>query len=97
MNNNSYNGWTNYATWRVNLEIFDGMEASQFSEDDCPNLHEIADQMKGYVQDFIDDTCHDHLRGGAILIGWLEAFLADVNWLEIARHKLEEYSIKYAA
>ena len=21
-----YNGWTNYATWRVNLEIFDGMD-----------------------------------------------------------------------
>jgi len=20
----SYNGWTNYATWRVNLEMFDG-------------------------------------------------------------------------
>ena len=21
---NTYNGWTNYATWRVNLELFDG-------------------------------------------------------------------------
>jgi hypothetical protein len=21
-----YNGWTNYATWRVNLEIIDGIE-----------------------------------------------------------------------
>lgn len=24
----TYNGWTNYATWRVNLEIFDGTSAS---------------------------------------------------------------------
>ena len=24
MSNTTYNGWTNYATWRVNLEIFDG-------------------------------------------------------------------------
>ena len=25
MTDTTYNGWTNYATWRVNLEIFDGM------------------------------------------------------------------------
>ena len=24
--NKTYNGWYNYATWRLNLEIFDGME-----------------------------------------------------------------------
>ena len=22
----SYNGWTNHATWRVNLEMFDGYD-----------------------------------------------------------------------
>jgi len=26
-NANEYNGWTNYATWRVNLEIFDGIRS----------------------------------------------------------------------
>ena len=24
MTDKTYNGWTNYATWRVNLEWFDG-------------------------------------------------------------------------
>ena len=24
-----YNGWTNYATWRVNLEMFDGIDARE--------------------------------------------------------------------
>ena len=24
MTDKTYNGWTNYATWRVNLEVFDG-------------------------------------------------------------------------
>jgi hypothetical protein len=24
MSDTKYNGWTNYATWRVNLEMFDG-------------------------------------------------------------------------
>ena len=23
----TYNGWTNYATWRINLEMLDGFEA----------------------------------------------------------------------
>jgi hypothetical protein len=25
MSDKTYNGWTNYATWRIHLEIFDGM------------------------------------------------------------------------
>ena len=27
--NETYNGWTNYATWRVHLEMFDGMEVDE--------------------------------------------------------------------
>ena len=27
MKDQKYNGWTNYATWRVNLEIFDGLHS----------------------------------------------------------------------
>ena len=26
MNDTKYNGWTNYATWRVNLEMIDGSD-----------------------------------------------------------------------
>ena len=26
---NTYNGWTNYETWRVMLEIFDGYETDE--------------------------------------------------------------------
>jgi hypothetical protein len=31
MKTEKYNGWTNYATWRVNLEMFDGITANEFS------------------------------------------------------------------
>jgi hypothetical protein len=27
----TYNGWSNYATWRINLEIFDGVSLDDFS------------------------------------------------------------------
>lgn len=30
MTDDTYNGWTNYATWRVNLEMFDGMSPRDF-------------------------------------------------------------------
>ena len=31
-----YNGWTNYATWRVNLEIFDGLYSDMEGERQPP-------------------------------------------------------------
>jgi hypothetical protein len=34
MTNTDYNGWTNYATWRVNLEIFDGMEPREWIQEE---------------------------------------------------------------
>ena len=37
---NKYNGWTNYATWRVNLEVLDGVRV-----DDIWNLEEIAQSI----------------------------------------------------
>lgn len=53
MSNTTYNGWTNYATWRVNLEIFDGSEgpwdhhsAKEFAEEI------IVSQSNGLAQDY---------------------------------------------
>ena len=34
MTDTKYNGWTNYATWRVNLEMFDGFEPDGTMEAD---------------------------------------------------------------
>ena len=30
MSDKTYNGWSNYATWRINLEIFDDLDISEF-------------------------------------------------------------------
>jgi hypothetical protein len=42
MSKSTYNGWTNYATWRVNLEIFDGLDQVW-----------DADEARQYVEDYI--------------------------------------------
>ena len=46
-----YNGWTNYATWRVNLEIIDGMDAESFGVDpnDKPDISDVADAIQSFV------------------------------------------------
>jgi hypothetical protein len=73
MSNNTYNGWTNYATWRVNLEMFDGSD--QFWS---------ADSAREYVEEMIIDSTPEGVARDYAL-----AFLSDVNWYEIAEHYQE--------
>ena len=69
----TYNGWTNYETWRVNLEWFDGMEFEQ--ETNGESLRELVDSI-------IDDNGGDYDP-----TRWMiESTLDLVNWDEIARH-----------
>ena len=72
MNDTEYNGWTNYATWRVNLEIFDDL----FDE----RTDEIsADECEDYAKMIIDNGSTESLA-----LDDAFAFLNQVNWQEIA-------------
>jgi hypothetical protein len=73
MTNTTYNGWTNYATWRVNLELFDGSEEAW-----------SADSAREYVEEIIIDSTPEGIARDYAL-----AFLSDVNWYEIAKHYQE--------
>jgi hypothetical protein len=76
MTDTKYNGWTNYATWRVNLEIFDGVP---FIEDFDGSTYDLSIYLKEYVEDYlIQDT-----KTG-LAIDYALAFISDVNWYEIA-------------
>jgi hypothetical protein len=77
----TYNGWTNYATWRVNLEIFDGYDASDLPRD----VFEAAPVLKDMVEALISEQAPEGLAQDYAL-----AFISDVNWREIARHMLED-------
>ena len=70
-NNQEYNGWTNYSTWRVNLEIFNGT-----------NLWENASAE--FCKDLVEDHIEQETKG--ISRGYALTFLDDVNWDEIAEH-----------
>lgn len=78
-----YNGWTNYATWRVNLEIFDGFDISDFF-DKKPEIYDAMSWLKEHVEEIV--AC-DAKEG--IALDYAMAFLSDVNWHEIAKHLIE--------
>ncbi len=70
----TYNGWTNYATWRINLELFDGSEG--------PWDHHSA---KEFAEEIIYSTTTEGVARDYAL-----AFIADVDWYEIASHYQSE-------
>lgn len=84
MTDNTCNGWTNYATWRVNLEIFDGLNPMEFwgikPADIAPEF------LEAYAEALISETAPEGLAQSYAL-----AFMADVNWREIANHMAEDY------
>lgn len=78
----TYNGWTNYATWRVNLEIFDGgPDWFNFDQD----AYDLGHDLNQYVVDLIEESTEP-----GIARDYAFAFLSDVNWYEIAKHLKEE-------
>jgi len=85
MTDKTYNGWTNYATWRVNLEIFDGMDGEGFDLDQEP--YDLSHDLKAYAEELIDVTSQEGLARDYAL-----AFLNDVNWHEIAQHMIADYA-----
>jgi hypothetical protein len=88
MTDKTYNGWTNYATWRVNLEIFDGLEQSEVFDLSLP-----LEQLRHVLQDYVEGHIYESGGGnGNIAVDYALAFLSDVNWYEIAEHMIEDYA-----
>lgn len=81
MNNKTYNGWSNYATWRVNLEIIDGFHWSP-EETTFKSIYELSEYIKDTVHTAIDGDGQDIT---ALVLGYAHAFISDVNYYEIAQ------------
>ena len=87
MTNKTYNGWTNYETWRVKLEIFDGVNlkdiSSRFHVDEAYNL---GHDLKEYAVEILES---EGAKG--LTFDYAMAFLDTVNWYEIAEHLISDY------
>ena len=83
-----YNGWTNYATWRVNLEMFDGINPSDYwVMDDADIEYTLPTAIKEWAESTITN--------GEIMTSLAQdyalAFMSDVNWYEIAHHLIDNH------
>jgi hypothetical protein len=89
--NREYNGWTNYATWRVNLEMFDGMTPADANNDPDgidrdDDLNALAVALQEHAEYTICELAPEGLARDYAL-----TFIQDVNWGEIAEHMLSDW------
>ena len=81
MNDTKYNGWTNYATWRINLEILGDIEFEEKVNEDY---------LKEIVQDVVFNGNFDE---NCLAADYARAFIDEVNFYEIAKEINEESEI----
>jgi hypothetical protein len=70
--NKEYNGWTNYATWRVNLEILGDIEFEETV---------TADDLEEIVEDCVFNNT---VEKDCLAADYARAFISEVNFYEIA-------------
>ena len=85
MTDTKYNGWTNYATWRVNMEMgFCDQPVDVI--DDTTDAWGLGQYCRELTLEYVSE------QASGLALDYAEAFLADVNWQEIAQHMIEEYA-----
>lgn len=90
MTDKTYNGWTNYETWRVNLEVFDGVTLEDLNTVEV-EPYEVGQYLKDYAEEII--FLDSHIGGktpSSLVEDYARAFLENVNWREIAKHMIED-------
>jgi len=84
-----YNGWTNYATWRVNLEIFDGIDLEYFTDEiGTGDVYALSKRL----EEFADNVISADGTVEGVAVDYARAFLADVNFYEIAKHLVDAHT-----
>ena len=83
MENKTCNGWTNYATWKINLEMDLQNYAYNYelTKDDFEDAYELSQILKEHVLESLELDCDNTLT-----LSYANDFVSDVNFIEIAEH-----------
>ena len=76
-----HNGWSNYATWRINLEILGDIEFDY-----------IVRPIQ--LQEIVEDCVFQNLNFNSmpnLVEDYARAFLAEVDYIELATNYNEDY------
>lgn len=104
MEDTKYNGWTNYETWRVALEMcdFEMEELTQIIENEASDVIDLMNYLKQHVGDILEGEANGDFN--SFSYNYASAFTSRVNFHEIATHLFDSYyedrrykdSIEYA-
>lgn len=93
MSDTTYNGWTNYATWRVQLEIVSDLVENQDERTYADmETYDCAQQLESEVDDIVSGF--GEVSEG-LALDYARAFLSDVNWYELAEHAIENNAERF--
>jgi hypothetical protein len=92
MTDKTYNGWSNYATWRINLEIFDGLELEEMF-DLTLDAWDLRHVLQDYAEEVVTMSIQDP-NAPSLALDYAMAFISDVNWHEIAKHMIADYALE---
>lgn len=88
MNDQTYQGWTNYATWRVRLEL------CEFEVDELKDIieenNDIAALIK-YIKEYVEEVVSIDIPEDSLALSYALAFLDDVNYHEISNSLFDWY------
>ena len=82
--NTNYNGWTNEATWRINMEVFSDIEWTE---------HLTVDDLEDFLEQYLF-THYDRRGSGELLASYARAYVRQVNLYEIVQHINEEIDLQ---
>ena len=77
---NEYNGWTNYETWLVNLEMGFTDDSHDFYE--ARNLDDLIVELKDFAENLIESD-------NTLATNFARIILSKVDWNDIAEVVLE--------
>ena len=93
MDTQKYNGWTNYATWLVNLhfcnlDFTDDVESGAFDDMDADDIRcHVASWIQELVESYLDEVVDtDNL----FVLDVVSTTINDVDWHDIADHYVDD-------
>ena len=78
--NRKYNGYFNYETWRVNFEILDGIDWSDYKKVTANLLEDIVNEV--VFGNLVEKDC--------LAADYARSFLSSVNYSELAEYINED-------
>lgn len=91
----THNGWTNYQTWLVNLELFRDYDVTENLDDIGGCAATRDDQWRAVAIKelalWFQYAAREWVGGISLANKLASEILSDVNWAEIAEHRVDDY------